>query len=81
MKLENLLLSTRNALQKKLATKNKFRKPVKKFGKGSLMRMTAVNIIALRMNWMKFTTTSLKAHELVANVTGMNMVKNWQNFF
>ena len=45
------------------------------------MRITEVNIIALRMNWMKFTTTSQKAHELVANVTGMNMVKNWQNFF
>ena len=30
---------------------------------------------------MKFTTTSQKAHELEANVTGMNMTKNRQNFF
>ena len=33
------------------------------------------------MNYIKFATTSLNAHELAANVTGMNMVKNLQFFF
>ena len=30
---------------------------------------------------MKFTTTSQKAHELGAHVTGMNMAENRQHFF
>ena len=33
------------------------------------------------MNQIKFTTTSQKAHELEANVTGMNMQKNRLNFW
>ena len=33
------------------------------------------------MNQIKFTTTSQKAHELEANVTGMNMEKNRLNFW
>ena len=37
-------------------------------------------MIALRMNQIKFTTTSQKAHELGANVTGMSMAKNRQIF-
>ena len=38
-------------------------------------------MIALRMNQMKFTTTSQNAHELGANVTGMKMAKKLTNFF
>ena len=38
-------------------------------------------MIALKMNYMKFTTIWQKTHELGANMTGMNMSKNWQRFF
>ena len=38
-------------------------------------------MIALRMNQIKFTTTSQKAHELGENVTGINMAKNGKIFF
>ena len=37
-------------------------------------------MIALRMNQIKFTTTSQKAYELEGDVTGMNMAKNRKYF-
>ena len=46
-----------------------------------MMMIAEVSIIALRINWMQFQTTSPKAFVLEANATDMNTAKNQQKFF